>query len=276
MSDVPPTPVEDADGMGLMEHLVELRNRLVLCVAVMLVAIILCYIFAPQIYGFLVAPLAKAFSAEGEPTNISRRLIYTNLTEAFFTYLGVAVWGGFVITLPLILIQVWRFLAPGLYGHERRLMLPYFFLTPVLFLAGAAMAYYVVFPAAWHFFISFEAPPTAGGLPIQLEARVGEYLSLAMSLIMAFGLAFEMPLALVLLVQLGILDTAKLRAFRRFAVVINFVVAAILTPPDVLSQLMLAVPLCIFYELAILAARVIEKNRLVVGKSHRNRNPCLM
>lgn len=242
----------------LMDHLVELRNRLVWCVGVLLVASVAAYFFAADIYGFLVEPLAQVLKQEGKADH---RLIYTNLTEAFFTYLGVAVWAGFVITAPFILWQVWRFVAPGLYGHERKLMLPYLLLTPLLFLAGAALAYYLVFPAAFHFFVSFENPAGPAGLPIQLEARVGEYLGLAMTLILAFGLSFEIPLGLVLAVQVGLISTAQLKQFRRYAIVLNFVVAAIITPPDVLSQLALAIPLVLLYELAIVAAGLVEKKK---------------
>ncbi len=251
-----PPPDKDA-AMPLMGHLVELRSRLVACVGVLLVAIIASYFFAPDIYAFLTKPLSVAM--HGHETGVARRLIYTNLTEAFMTYLGVAVWMGFFITSPFILMQVWRFMSPGLYASERKLFVPYFIATPVLFLAGAALAYYVVFPAAWGFFLSFETPNGAGGLPIQLEARVGDYLNLCMTLILAFGFAFELPLGLVLLVHLGILKVEQLRRFRRYAIVINTIVAAIITPPDVISQLSLAIPLCLLYELAVFAGGLLEK-----------------
>lgn len=249
--------------MPLLAHLVELRNRLVLCVGVLLAAVIASYFFAADIYSFLVEPLAQAMQAQAVEGGGStpHRLIYTNLTEAFFTYLGVALWMGFFITSPFLLAQLWRFVAPGLYGHEKRIMLPYLFLTPLLFFCGAAMAYYWVFPAAWHFFLSFEHGQGAGGLPIQLEARVGDYLNIAMTLILAFGFAFEIPLGLVLAVHVGVLTTAQLRAFRRYAIVANFIIAAILTPPDVLSQLSLAIPLLVLYEVAIIVAALIEKTR---------------
>jgi sec-independent protein translocase protein TatC len=242
----------------LLNHIVELRNRLVWCVAVLTVAFIGAYIYAQDIYAFLVAPLAHALAEKGG----THQMIYTQLTEAFITYIGVALWAAFFVTSPFILVQVWRFMAPGLYSHERRLFLPYLFATPVLFLAGAALAYYVVFPAAWSFFLSFETPAGPGGLPIQLEPRVGEYLALSMSLIMAFGFSFELPLVLVLLVHVGVITAAQLVQFRRYAIVISFTAAAIFTPPDVLSQLCLAIPLCLLYEAAIIAARVVEKARV--------------
>jgi sec-independent protein translocase protein TatC len=246
----------------LLSHLVELRNRLIWCVAVFAVAFVVCYIYAQPIYGFLVEPLAHALQAKGG----DHKMIYTQLTEAFFTYLGVALWAAFFITSPFILIQIWKFMAPGLYGNERKMLIPYLVATPVLFLLGAAMAYYLVFPAAWGFFLSFETPAGPGGLSIQLEPRVGEYLSLAMSLILAFGLSFELPLALLLAIHAGIVEVAALKRFRRFAIVGAFVVAAVATPPDVLSQLALAIPLCLFYEAAILAGGFIEKGRLDADK----------
>ncbi len=242
----------------LLSHLVELRNRLLVCVALFVAAFVVCYFFAAEIYGFLVVPLAEALAEKGG----EHHMIYTQLTEAFFTYLSVSVWAAFFVTAPFILMQVWKFTAPGLYGHERRLLRPYLAATPALFLSGAALAYYGVFPAAWSFFLSFETPAGPGGIAIELQARVGEYLSLAMSLILAFGLAFQLPLLLMLLVQTGIVKVDDLRRFRRYAIVASFSVAAVATPPDVLSQFSLAIPLCLLYEAAILAARFVSpKNR---------------
>lgn len=267
MTELPP-PKSDKpevkEELPLLGHLVELRNRLVWCTAVLFLAIIASYFFAKDIYGFLVEPLAAAMKGQG--AEVPRRLIYTNLTEAFFTYMGVAVWTGFFITAPFILIQIWRFMAPGLYGNEKKIIAPYLFLTPFLFYAGAAAAYYFVFPAAWHFFLSFENTGVAGGLPIQLEARVGDYLNLAMSMMLAFGFAFELPLGLILLVHLGVFGTAQLKAFRRYAIVINFILAAVLTPPDVISQLCLAIPLCVLYEVAIVIAGIIDKKKSAAAR----------
>lgn len=239
----------------LLAHLLELRTRLIWSLGAILVGFIISYCFAPQIYAFLVQPLADATS--GEP----RRLIYTGLTEAFVTYIKLALWTGCFVAFPVIAVQIWMFVAPGLYEKERSAFLPFLIATPVLFLAGAALAYYMVFPMAWHFFLSFESSAAIGSLPIQLEARVSEYLSLSMTIIFAFGLAFQLPVILVLLTRIGLLSAAKLSQFRRYAIVLIFIVAAVITPPDVISQLSLAFPMMALYEVSILGARMVEKQR---------------
>ena len=183
-----------------------------------------------------------------------RRMIFTALYEAFFTYLKVAFFGAVFFSFPVWATQLWLFVAPGLYRSEKRAVYPFLIASPFLFVLGAALAYYFIFPLAWRFFITFETPPGQGSLPIQLEAKVSEYLSLVMQMILAFGVAFQMPVLLTLLCRVGILDVATLRKGRRYAIVGMFVVAAVLTPPDVISQIGLAVPLLALYELSILAA----------------------
>lgn len=241
----------------LLEHLIELRQRFIYSLTAIFVATIVCYFFAADIYGFLVKPLAEASGGE------QHRLIYTGLAEAFLTYLKLALWAGCFVAFPIVAVQIWMFVAPGLYKNERRAFLPYLIATPVLFLLGAALAYYMVFPMAWQFFLSFEVPQIDGNLPIQLEARVSEYLSLSMTIIFAFGLSFQLPVVLVLLTRIGVLSSAKLSQFRRYAIVIIFTVAAILTPPDVISQISLALPLMALYELSVLASKWVEKGRPV-------------
>ncbi len=231
----------------LIEHLIELRRRMVLSLLMFFAATCLSYGFAGDIYAFLVQPLADAFP---DPTH--RRLIYTGLAEAFVTYLKLAVFAGFFISFPVIAAQLYLFMAPGLYKKERRTLLPYLVAAPCMFIVGAAFAYYGIFPAAWRFFIGFESTGMQGGLPIQLEARVADYLSIVMHLILAFGLAFQLPVVLVLMVRSGFVSLERLKSGRRYAIVAIVTVAAFITPPDIFSQIALSVPLYLLYELSIL------------------------
>jgi sec-independent protein translocase protein TatC len=243
-------PIHDKP-MPLIEHLMELRQRLLWSVGTFVVMFGVCYYFSAQIYGFLAAPLADILMSQGGG---DRRMIFTALYEAFFTYLKVAFFGAVFFSFPMWATQAWLFIAPGLYRSEKRAIMPFLLASPVLFLFGAALAYYFIFPLAWHFFISFETPAGGGTVPIQLEAKVSEYLSLVMHMILAFGLAFQMPVALVLLCRVGILSVETLKKGRRYAIVGMFVLAAIITPPDVISQVGLALPLILLYEISILFA----------------------
>ncbi|MGE0723623.1 MAG: twin-arginine translocase subunit TatC [Alphaproteobacteria bacterium] len=249
---------EDIDDkkMPLLDHLIELRNRLMWSVGAILIAFMVCYYFSADIYNFLTKPLAAAL--EGKE---GRRMIFTDLTEAFFTYIKVAFWAAACLAFPIIASQIWMFVAPGLYRNERRAFLPFLFATPVLFVVGGALVYYLIFPLAWRFFLSFEQPGGPGDLPIQLEAKVNEYLSLVMALIFAFGLAFQLPVLLTLLARVGILSAAQLARGRRYAIVGIFVFAAVVTPPDVISQVGLAIPMILLYEISIIAAKLAERQR---------------
>jgi sec-independent protein translocase protein TatC len=246
----------DDKPMPLLDHLIELRTRLMWALGTVVVAVIGCWFLSQHIYAFLAQPLVDILVAKsgGEP----RRLIFTALTEAFFTYLKVAIFGGMFISFPLIAHQIWLFIAPGLYRSEKRALLPFLLASPVMFILGAALAYYFIFPAAFKFFVSFETPAVQGGVPIQLEAKVGEYLDLVMKLIFAFGIAFQMPVALSLMAKVGIVSSKGLKGARRYAIVGIFVFAAIVTPPDPMSQIGLAIPLIGLYELSIFAAKLVE------------------
>jgi sec-independent protein translocase protein TatC len=250
--------IKDIDDrqMPLLDHLIELRNRLMYSAAAILLGFLVCYFFSEQIYAFLVRPLADIYQGQ-----TGRRMIYTGLAEAFFTYVKVAFWAGAFLTFPFVAVQLWMFIAPGLYRNEKQAFLPFLAATPILFFLGGAMAYYVIFPLAWRFFVSFETPGGDGMLPIELEARVGEYLSLVMKLIFAFGLCFQLPVALTLMGRVGLITSQQLSSNRRYAIVAVFAVAAVLTPPDVISQVGLAIPILILYELSILAVRWVEKRR---------------
>lgn len=240
---------EDA-ARPLIHHLTELRTRLLYAFLAMAAGTGICFFFVEDIYGFLVRPLAAAMG-EGD----TKRLIYTGLTEAFFTYFKVAFFSGMFLTFPFLLYQVWKFVAPGLYRRERNAFLPFLVATPLLFFIGAAMVYFIVLPMAWPFFLSFQNTGAETALPIQLEARVSEYLDLVMTLVFAFGLCFQLPVVLTLMARAGLITAQHLVSFRKYAIVLIFTVAAILTPPDVLSQVILAVPLLVLYELSILFIR---------------------
>ena len=242
---------------GFISHLEELRKRLIHSFICLFVFFIICYFFAEYLYGFLVEPYSKAVRND----DIERRLIFTALQETFLTYIRVAFFAAFFVTCPFILMQVWKFIAPGLYKHEKSAILPYLILTPILFFLGGILVYYLIMPLAIKFFLSFETSAQVSSLPIQLEPKVNEYLSLIMRLIFAFGISFQLPVLLSLLARVGFIDSEYLKKRRKYVVVIIFAVAAILTPPDPITQIGLGIPLLILYELSILSVKIIEKKQ---------------
>lgn len=229
----------------LLDHLLELRRRLMWCIGALLISFAVCFYFADKIFGFLVVPLTEAFG-QG-----NGRLVYTKLYEAFFVQVKVALFAAFFVSFPIIANQLWAFVAPGLYSKEKRAFLPFLVATPVLFTLGAALAYYVVMPTAFHFFLSFEGE--SGGLDVEALPSTDSYLSLVMQFILAFGISFLMPVLLMLLNRAGIVTREQLVSMRRYMIVLAFVAAAVLTPPDVVSQLMLAIPLIMLYEITLVA-----------------------
>jgi sec-independent protein translocase protein TatC len=240
-----------------INHLTELRSRLFRSIAYVFIFFIISYIFAENIYSFLVEPYANAVKND----ELERRLIYTALHETFITYLKVSFFAAIFIGSPFILTQIWKFVAPGLYKNEKKALLPYLIATPTLFILGGVLVYYLIMPLAIKFFLSFETTGQLGSLPIQLEAKVNEYLSLIMRLIFAFGISFQLPVLLTLLAKVGVIDSVYLKKRRRYVVVIIFAAAAVLTPPDPITQIGLGIPLLILYELSILSVKLIEKKR---------------
>ena len=241
-------------------HFVELRSRLLKAIIFIFFIFIISYIFAEQIYNFLVEPYANAVKDDDN----SRRLIFTDLHETFIAYLKVAFFAAIFFGSPVLLIQIYKFIAPGLYKNEKKALLPYLIFTTILFLFGGLLVYYLIMPLAIKFFLSFESIGTNTSLPIQLEAKVNEYLSLIMRLIFAFGISFQLPILLNLLAKIGVVNSTYLKKTRRYVIVIIFTAAAILTPPDPITQIGLAIPLLLLYELSILTVKFTEKKDKVV------------
>ncbi|MFO6446976.1 twin-arginine translocase subunit TatC [Erythrobacter sp. NE805] len=235
----------------LLDHLIELRTRVIRALLALLVGFGICLFFADEILGLLVFPLKQAFP-EGKG-----QLIFTQLPEVFFVELKVALFGGFVLSFPVIANQLWAFVAPGLYAREKKAFLPFLFATPVLFSAGASLAYFIVMPTAFKFFLGFGGQ--AGGLEVQALPSAGEYLNLVMQFILGFGVTFLLPVLLLLLHRAGIVTREQMVAARRYVIVVIFVIAAIVTPPDPGSQIILAVPLLLLFEASLVLMRLQEK-----------------
>jgi sec-independent protein translocase protein TatC len=241
----------DESQAPLLDHLIELRTRLLRCVFVLMIAFAVCIAFADEIFGFLVRPLTAAFPpGQG-------KLIYTQLYEAFFVEIKVALFAAFFVSFPVLANQLWAFVAPGLYAKEKKAFLPFLLATPVLFTAGAALAYYVVMPTAFKFFLTFEGEK--GGLRMEALPGTSNYLGLVMQFILAFGISFLLPVLLLLLNRAGIVSRAQLAGARRYVIVGMAILAAVVTPPDVVSQLLLLIPLLLLFEGALVVMWFTER-----------------
>jgi sec-independent protein translocase protein TatC len=257
---VSPSPEDeaalDATKAPLMEHLLELRKRLIWAVVSFAVCFVVCFALSTPIFNILTAPLHDALRGRSND-----HLIYTALTEVFFTKVKIGMFGGICLGFPAIATQLWIFVAPGLYKHEKNAFLPFLLATPFMFTLGACFVYYIMLPFSIEFFAGYQAPTTNNAMGIELQARVSEYLGFVMTLIFAFGLTFQLPVLLTLLGKVGIITSAGLREMRRYAIVGLFAVAAVFTPPDAISMLALAVPLVVLYEISIYCVVMIERRR---------------
>jgi len=259
----------EAKKMPLLDHLIELRQRLFYAAIGLVVAFIGCWFVSQHILNFLLHPLNQVWLNQYH-TRLPE-IVYTNLTEAFFTRVKLSFFGAIVVAFPIIAGQLWAFVAPGLYKHEKSAFLPFLAATPVLFVMGAALLYYALLPVAWAFFISFQTQGGPDDAPITLLPRVSEYVTLVMQLIFAFGLCFQMPVLLTLLTRVGIITSDTLKQKRRYAIVIVFIVAAVVTPPDPISQCTLALPLLVLYEASVWLSVMVERSRDKREKEEREK-----
>ncbi len=251
----------DATKAPLMDHLIELRQRLIRSMYAFFAAFLVCFYFSRTIYNVLTEPYVRIVGAE------KAKLIATHFLEQFYTNIRLSMFGAAVIAFPVVATQIYKFVAPGLYKHERQAFLPYLIATPVFFAFGGLLVYFVVMPLLIRFSVSLQQVNTPGEATIELLPKVSDYLSLIMTLIFAFGVAFQLPVVLTLLGQAGIIDSKQLTSMRRYAIVAVTGIAAILTPPDLISMCSLALPMLALYEGSVIAVKMIEKRRAAAKKT---------
>ncbi len=236
------------------DHFNELKQRIITAFFAYVASSCITFQYASEINDFLLKPLSQIAIENGS----HRRLIFTGLAEGFLNHIHIGMYSGFILAFPIIAWQIYFFIAPGLYRSEKKVIIPFFIASPLLFIIGSALAYYYLIPSAWRFFLSFEQH---GNIPILLEARISEYLSTVLEIVIGFGIAFQLPLIMIILVKLGILTTYTLSSKRKYAIVAIFIIAAILTPPDVFSQISLAIPLLLLYEISLLICHKFENKK---------------
>ena len=241
---------------SITNHLIEIKKRLIYFIGFFLSLFLLSYFFIDIIFSFIANPIIDALEFKDD-----KRFIYTNLTEVFITYIKLSLISAFIFSFPFFIYQIWAFISPGLLKKEKKLIFPFLFLIPIMFLLGFIFVYYLIIPLAWDFFVAFDTSSSGESFSIQIEPKINEYISITLKLALAFGFAFQLPTLIFLLTLFGITTTTNLKKNRRFVIVIIFLVSAIITPPDIISQIGLAIPILLLYEFSIFISNFFEKKK---------------